>query len=172
MNSRDRPSPDQSCVIYKYPTYTILSINRISSVGSDTLVKRFKSKTNRHGNYLFEDSVFLIKNRDADYFFGLYRHFLFLDSGTGPDGRQLIVYNLKEEKKIFQSEYYEPISIDKQGIVSFWQTSETLATEKNCKEINEWLSEGLGAAIEQKVLLRLSDLNLVVTNETRCAPRQ
>jgi hypothetical protein len=77
-----------------------------------------------------------------------------------------------ENTKLFQTEYYEPIEVDKQGNVSFWMSSEAIATQGNCEKLDLWKSQGLGAAIEKEVLLNLANLELFKNGETRCSPSQ
>ena len=41
-----------------------------------------------------------IRNEWAEYFLGLQGDLLILDSGTGPDPRGLIIWDLKKQKKV------------------------------------------------------------------------
>jgi hypothetical protein len=158
---------------FQYHNYVVVTKDLLNSVGSDMFIKYFNWDM---GYYNVEDITnehdFQIKNEWAEYFQGIYKHYLFIDSGTGPGPRGLIIYNLRTKKKVFESEYSEPVFIDAKGIFSFWKTSEIPATEENCPEYSKFRADGFGVAIEKKVLLNLNDLGLSETGEAHCSSRQ
>ena len=141
-------------------------------VGSVIFVKKNVDKYNKFlpCEKIISQCDFKIENKWAEYFMGIYKHYLFTDVGTGPS-RGLIIYDLNTKNMVFESDYSRPIFIDAKGILSFWKTSEISATEKNCPGYSKIRSDGLGPAIEKEVLLNLSDLSLSETGETRCRGR-
>ena len=159
---------------FRYQKFLVATKDLSDRVGSDIFVKKNDDKYNKFTpcEKIISECDFKIKNEWAEYFMGIYKHYLFIDSGTGPTPRGLIIYNLNTKNKVFDSEYSDPVFIDAKGILSFWITSEIPATEKNCPEYSKNRSWGLGSAIEKKVLLNLSDLSLSATGETRCSSRQ
>jgi hypothetical protein len=140
-------------------------------VGTNFLVK-FKLDSNQllQCKYIVEKGDFEIKNEEAEYFLALQGDLLILDSGTGPDPRGLIIWNLHERKKVYSGDYSEPIEI-KSGYLEFWMETEK-ATNENCPELKKWESDGLGAAIEGKVRLNLFDFSIVKSSQIRCNSRQ
>ena len=158
---------------FTYNKYIIVTKYLEGSVGSDIFVKQFEwNKGHYDCPKVINQYDFKIENEWAEYFKGIYRHYLFIDSGTGPDGRHLIIYDLNAKKKVFKSEYSDPTFINEQGILSFWTTSKILANEENCEKYKEYTSGGLGVAIDKKMLLNLNNLKLSETSETRCSARQ
>jgi hypothetical protein len=158
---------------FRFSKYKVVAKDKGESVGSDIYVKY----SNPNSEFpscedIMKECDFIIKNEWAEYFWGIYKDFLIIESGTCPDGSKIIFYNLNTKKKIFESEYYPPVSIDTNGILSFWKTSETPVTEVNCPGMLKRKSSGLGSAIEKEVLLNLSDFSVSETGETRCSSRQ
>lgn len=158
---------------FRYQKFLVATKPFPDRVGSVIYVK-YNDSNNKFTpcEKIISECDFKIKNETADYFEGIYEHYLFIDQGTGPDPRGLIIYNLYTKKIVFDSEYSSPEFIDAKRILSFWITCEIPATEKNCSRYSEIRSYGLGMAIEKKVLLNLSDLSLSETGETRCSSRQ
>jgi hypothetical protein len=114
---------------------------------------------------------FVVHHRDAERFRALAGPWLVLDNGTGPDGRELIVWNLEQKREVFRSRYGGLIAADKAQLV-FWRATDTVPTAANCPSLAAWRAQALGAAIETQVRLLLADLSVQVLPNTRCAPRQ
>lgn len=139
-------------------------------VGTDLLVKAREIKDPPSCDYTIGHSDFEIKNEDAEYFLALQGDRLILDSGTGPDRRGLIVWDLRSRKKVFSGTYSQPYEIG-DGFVRYWMET-AQGNERNCQTFSANAALSLGSAIETKVELRLADLSIQKTSETRCAPRQ
>lgn len=110
-----------------------------------------------------------IRNQDAEYLLALQGDLLILDSGTGPDPRGLIIWNLRQRQQVYSGSYSE--ATVGQGYMEFWQDS-GIATAANCPQLKEWQDNGLGAAIETWVRLDFADLSLHPGTQTRCSARQ
>lgn len=154
---------------YRYRSYTIISKTAKDSVGSDTLVKaagdpKTACKWDEKG------ALLLIKNVNAEYFFGLSGAFLFLDSGTAADARTFMIYDLGAKKKVFSSPYSGTPEL-KNGKLSFW-SGNGAADKTNCPDYGTWTANGLSAVIETESLLDLSTMKVVPTGKTRCSARQ
>ena len=108
---------------------------------------------------------------DAEYILALENNFLIIDSGTGPDPRSLIIYDLNTRKKIYNDSYSKPVDI-KNNTVNYWTGTATPVTDQNCPESKQWKAEGLGAAIDSYVSLNLPTLIKTALGEYRCSPRQ
>lgn len=151
--------------------YFVISKNITDSVETDIVVK-YKSSDNQviSCDYLVGSGDFKIKG-DAEYILALENNFLITDSGTGPDPRELTIYDLNTRKKIYKDSYSQPIDI-KDNAINYWTESSEKATEKNCPELKEWEAGGLGAAIDTHMSLNLTTLTKTELGEYRCSPRQ
>ena len=151
---------------YSYKNYSILARSKGDRVGSDILV-------NKAGNCRWNEktAMLFLKNSGADYFFGLYGKFLFVDSGTGPAPRLITVYDLQKSTSVYSAQYSEPIAL-KKGILRHWSPTSTKADEKNCPALKVWAKDGLGAAIEEERTVELATLTQSKTARTRCSACQ
>jgi hypothetical protein len=143
-------------------------------VGTNFLVKYKRQKGKPPVcKYVVNPGDFEIRNEEAEYFLGLQGNLLILDSGTGPDHRGLIIWDLSTKKKVYTGKYSseEDEPKIKPGYMEFWLETGR-ATDENCPKAKEWRANGLGAAIETWVRLDLSDFTLTKSSKTRCSPRQ
>lgn len=156
---------------YQSTKYLVVAKDLEQKGGTDFLVK-YKSNANEKlpCSYVFVDYDFEIKNEWAEYFAGLTGDSLILDSTTGPGPSGLTIWDLKKRKKVYEGLWAGPTKIKDDSII-YWKETEE-ATKDNCPEGHQWQSHGLGAAIETKVILNLSDFTISKTKERRCSPRQ
>ncbi len=152
--------------------YFVVEKNLTDSVGANHLVKyKINENQNFSCEYVVEKGDFEIKNEWAEYTLALENNFLILDSGTGPDPRGLIIYDLNARKKVFEDTYSRPITIQN-NTINYWTEAVEKATEVNCPELKEYEAGGLGAAIDAHVSLNLSNLIKKDLGERRCSSRQ
>lgn len=161
---------EENCV--SNTKYFVIESNLTDSVGTNHLVK-FKANENQNFDckYVVENGDFEIKNEWAEYTLALENNFLILDSGTGPDPRGLIIYNLSSRKKVYTDEYFQPTLIQN-NTINYWSPTSQKATNENCPKLNEYASSGLGAGIDSHVVLDLLTLSKKELGEYRCSPRQ
>ena len=154
------------------PNYFVVTKSLSDSVGSDILIKY---KTNKNQNfacsYTVEKNDFEIKNVQAEYFLTFTDNFLVLDSGTAPEPRGLIVYDLRSRKIVFTDSYAKPVQVKGDSITYFSKTDQK-PTIKNCSSLNDYIKNGLGAVIMSKVTVDLSSLNKKSTGVTECIATQ
>jgi hypothetical protein len=87
------------------------------------------------------------KKDGAATFAGVYKNFLFMDDGTGPNGSTLSIWGIKEKKILFQTAYEGELSLagDK---VKFIQpidlTKVKLSKPVNCPDKAKWEKADLG----------------------------
>lgn len=156
---------------YQSPRYLVVAKDVEGGVGTDFLVKyKLQADDKLPCSYVFGSNDFEIKNEWAEYFAGLTDNLLILDSTTGPGPSGLIIWDLKKRKKVYEGSWSDPTEIKDDSIIYWTETGK--ATDDNCPERAKWASNGLGAAIETKVILNLSDFRVSKTIETRCSPRQ
>ena len=150
--------------------YFVVAKDVKGRVGTDFLVKyKAKEGDKLPCTYVVGDNDFEIKNEWAEYFVAVKNSLLILDSTTGPGPSGLIIWDLQKRKKVFEGQWSDAI-IQENSIVYWIETGE--ATDKNCQGRAEWESQGLGSAIETKVILNLSNFKISKTKEMRCIPRQ
>jgi hypothetical protein len=156
---------------YESPKYLIIAKEVQGRVGTDFLIK-YKSNPDKKlpCSYVIGGDDFEIKNEWAEYFAGLKNDLLVLDSTTGPGPSGLIIWDLKKRKRVYQGSWSDPEESKSDSLIYWMETGE--ATDDNCPELKKWRSHGLGAAIETKVILNLSNFKVSKTQETRCSPRQ
>jgi hypothetical protein len=141
--------------------------------GADFLVRPLAQPT-PHGMPCRFDAGpgdFMIPHTDAERFRALAGPALVIDNGTGPDGRELIVWHLGLRRKVLQQPSGGLVSADAEQVV-FWHPTSAAPTPANCPQLVQWKEQLLGAAIEVQVRLKLSDLSLRELAQTRCAVRQ
>jgi hypothetical protein len=142
-----------------------------ASAGTDFLVKQLgRGRSIPPCKYLPREGDVEIRNENAEYFLGLEGEFLILDSGTAPEPRGLIVWDIAKRQKVYTGSYSGPVSIDGDGI-GFWQPAGE-ATDANCPQAAGWRAQGLGAGLEVRVRLAFTDMKTVPGTETRCTARQ
>jgi hypothetical protein len=165
-----RVQADESVTCQDFQRYVLVERPIQDGVGTDFLIKNRKG-VKRPGRCVYskDKGDFEIKNEFAEYFAGFQGDLLILDSGTGPD-RGLIIWNVRSRKKVYSAQYSEPLEIQTNRI-EFW-TEAGKADNENCPLLKEWEVQGLEAALETRVTLRLPDLQVISKSGTRCSPRQ
>ena len=94
---------------YQSPGYLVVAKSVEGRVGTDFLVK-FKSRADEElpCSYILENNDFEIKNEWAEYFAGLTKNLLILDSTTGPGPSGLIIWDLKSRRKVYEGSWSDP----------------------------------------------------------------
>lgn len=152
------------------PRYRIVE-GATGEVGTHFLVKRVIAKNARPAcEYRVEPGDFEIRNEAAEYFMALQQDLLILDSGTGPEPRGLVIWNVAARRKVYAGSYAGPWALAG-GRLRFWLETGP-ATADNCPQAATWRAGGLGAAIETRVSLDLARFHLTRSAQTRCSPRQ
>jgi hypothetical protein len=161
---------EEKAVCHESSDYLIVE-GSTGEVGIHFLVK-YKSKKNPRltCEYVIKPDDLEIRNEWAEYFLGLQGDLLILDSGTGPDLRGIIIWDLKKQKKVYTGTYSGEVKIETEYMEFWLKTGD--ANDENCPEGKEWKVGGLGAAIETWVHLDFSDFKLTKSSKTRCSPRQ
>lgn len=155
---------------YIYPMTTIITKSFSNTVGEQILVKpgvdkkcKWEDKT---GNWLLSN--------DANYFIGKWRNLLFVDNGTGPDMRQILVFDLNNHRQQFGDTYFEPLQIAGNNL-QYWKATLKIATKDNCDKFAEAAKTGLTPQIQQLNIVNLNNSSLVglpQKNKLHCALTQ
>jgi hypothetical protein len=142
-------------------------------VGEDISVYKRPASTNAKDNCKANNPLlFVITNRDANYFMGLFQSFLFIDSGTGPDSRGLEIYNLDTRKSVFTDEYHESVKIVPGNLVMFDKISAKAGSNKNCRSAAKIKKDGLTVGWIQDTQLDLKTMKRKPVGSLRCVAMQ
>jgi hypothetical protein len=105
----------------------------------------------------------------SNQFYGIFDRFLFLDAGTGPDVRNLTIYDLAKRKKVYSVDYYEDtLSIEDNGLI-FHKDLE-LRYKRPCPDAKKFGAVDYG--FEQNTRLDLYSLDEKPIGKIECYPRQ
>lgn len=108
-----------------------------------------------------------------NFFGGVYKNYLFIDQGTGPDGRILSVYDLSNKKLILLTEYSDP-SI-KDGILTYYKTlvpDSGVIKNIPCPDAGKWKDQGLTVLYEKMETFTLETETRVPVRQYRCKAGQ
>lgn len=157
---------DGKCFVFgKYTVKTVASedlgeeieiYRNSAAVGDDSVCDNLKTP------------YFTIKNADANYFFGLSGEYVFVDNGTGSDGRGLEVFNLKTKKSIYTTEYYIQAEIEQNRFLVYDKYSETKGALKSCRQAAQWKKDGFSIGWVRSSKLDLQTLKETPTGTIRC----
>ena len=106
---------------------------------------------------------------EASYFLGKWKNLIFIDRGTGPDGRDVLVFDLESKHQVFAANYSEPLEISSKKL-TYWQGANTLATKDNCDEFEDAEKSGLTPQIQKLMSVDLTAVTPVAqsSKKTRC----
>jgi hypothetical protein len=154
---------DARSVCHRSARYTVVEVARTDELGADHFV-------GDHRRSCAIDSLagdFVIRSEWAEYFAGLRGHFLVLDSGTGPDVRGLLVFNLETRVRTFAGAY---VDLERGGhgdSLGVWQPYDLPQPRPGCPVV-----DGLGAGVDSLVWLDLRAGRTRFAGRVRCATRQ
>jgi hypothetical protein len=112
-----------------------------------------------------------IPNDWAEYLLALEGHLLILDSGTGPDVRGLIVWDLRRRGIVHEAAYHDLVALTPTHL-EYWAPDGAAVTDEACPQRGAWEARGHGASLERHVRLDLRSFELEVTAALRCGARQ
>jgi hypothetical protein len=121
-------------------------------------------------------TVLYLKNDMGQGFAGLFEPNLFVDQGTGPDGRGLAIYDLIKKKQVYYA-VYSPIMeprIENNALIFYKDLSDLRYKEhRHCPDAEKWLHEsGLDYGFEQKTKVDLKTMTDKAIGKVRCSQRQ
>jgi hypothetical protein len=109
----------------------------------------------------------------ANFFAGLYLDYLFIDQGTGPSYRGLSIYDLKDNKLLFFTNYADPVLSD--GTLTYFETiqpSEFFEAKKSCTKSGHWKRDGLRVYYQRQNTYKLDTGKKQWLDKYRCVPGQ
>ncbi len=117
-----------------------------------------------------QKDTFTIENIDAYHFMGIKNDLLFVDNGTGTNGRKLLVYDLKTRKLAHETLYEGDLSIEKDKIryKTPIDTRNIRLMASVCPDKEKWEKQGLSAGYAQFVVFDLATKEAEETGEYTC----
>lgn len=162
---RQAENGDKCLVFDKYVVKTISS----EAVGEDIRVFRRAASTDAEAACDSRAAAYYtIKNADANYFVGLFGEYVFVDSGTGADGRGLEIFNLKSKKSIYSTEYYDELELRDGRFFIYDKFSETKGALRTCRQAAQWKKDGFSIGWVRQSKLDLQTLKETPVGAIRC----
>ncbi len=161
-----KKSSSPNCFLYKK---YIIVVKSSGGIGDIIAVRERTSTSDSNCIIPSEKSgIFTIDGSDStETFVGLYRHFLFTDSGTGPDGRGISIYNLKKKKLVYSATYSGGGMEIQNGALILYKAIESK------KKIDCTVPQWPGPfGYEQETRVDLESLREEVIGKITCSPRQ
>ncbi len=121
---------------------------------------------------------FKVPDVEPTYFRGAARGHFFVDVGTAPGIRELIVYSLTREtlSQVYRTQYLleEPPFVHENGNLWFYVPvpEGEVTKEPNCPDKAAWLKKGLKVGYGQRYLYNMVERGLTRKSEFICAPLQ
>ena len=117
---------------------------------------------------------FAVPTLENCFFAGIYRDHLFLDIGTGPGGREFVIFNLKKNTSEYQTLYIgEPEILPNGRLLFLLPTAEKDVTKMpECPDRADWEQKGLSIGYGQVCFYSLDKDVVIKKSEWRCLPLQ
>jgi len=113
------------------------------------------------------------QTEENNFFAGLYKNYLFIDQGTGPDQRILSVYDLTQNKLILLTEYSDPRL--KGSVLTYYKIlvpDPGVIENIPCPDAEKWREQALTVLYEQKETFTLNTERRLPIREYRCRAGQ
>lgn len=160
--SWSQPSPNTSEFVYQH--YTVVVTPNTDQPGEKITVKRDADRPD-----------FVVPTlEEPAYFHGICRNKLFVDAGTGPDGRKLFVFDLDKNVQYFSTPYCGDLQIVQSDRLYFMMpVAEAEVTKMpDCPEKEQWIKDGLRVGYGQRCIFNLMQRSLTRKSEWACVPMQ
>ena len=159
--TRDTVGRGISC--YHHARYIVVE-RPVAEVGSDLFIRPARS------HRCAADSLpgdIVLRNHDAEYFLGLRGDLLFIDNGTGPDFRGLILVDLRTQRRLLQTDYVgDVVSGPDAFTVGVWHGYELTQPAAGCPKTD------MIPGVDSLFWIDLRSGSTRFAQRTRCAERQ
>lgn len=162
--------------LYQYNEYTIYTTPSYKKVGEIVYVyptdkkNRELCKTKDQKPFRTFDNNAL---GEANFFAGLSADYMFIDQGTGPSYRGLSIYDLKDGKLIYYTNYTDPVL--EHGTLTYFETisgREFFDKNNKCPDRGRWKTQGLSALYQRQMTYDLESGEKKALDEYRCVAGQ
>jgi hypothetical protein len=152
------PALAQEAQCFQNDSFLVIAKERAEDVGMDILV-RAPARGKIKCEYAEHQGDFIV-NPDG---------YLVLTRSTGPDG-DVVIYDLATRQVVVDEPADAEVTVSDDA-VTFWQRTKQ-GTAKNCREFDEYSSNGLGAVIAEERVLDVASGEIKATGEKHCSPTQ
>jgi hypothetical protein len=156
---------ERSVRCYVHERYIVVERELDGALGADLFVR------SRATNRCDADSLpgdLVLRNEWAEYSAGIKADHLFIDSGTGPDLRQVIVVDLRTRERVLQRSYVDLESGKDSATVGIWDGFYVEEPLPGCPTP----SGGLQPGVDSLYVFDLTAGSIRFANRIRCASRQ
>jgi hypothetical protein len=154
-----------TAICYMSARYIVVERQRKERIGSDFFVRP------RESNRCEADSLpgdYVLRDEWAAYFSALRGDVLFIDSGSGPDIRYLILVDLVTRRRLTELSYVELVPGPDLTVVGLWDGYELEEPLPDCPAP----SGGLVPGVDSLFFLDVRSGQTRFSGRTRCAQRQ
>lgn len=163
------PAFAQEAQCFQNDSFLVIAKDRAEDVGMDILV-RAPARGKIKCEYAEHQGDFIVNpDGDALWLQGLAGNYLVLTRSTGPDG-DVVIYDLTTEQVVVDEPADTEVTVADDA-VTFWQRTKQ-GTAKNCREFEEYSSNGLGAVIAEERVLDVASGEIKATGAKHCSPTQ
>lgn len=158
-------SESGKCIRYKNLT-VVTTANAESAAGEQILIK--ESSVASCGWQ--SNQGWIMDSGQLSYFIGKSESNLFVDQGTAPGYRDILIYNINNQQIYYRSGYFAPIEI-KNRQLKYWQKTDIAAVESNCSVYDpQMIASGITPQIQRYVMVDLLTFQLQAVESTplRC----
>ena len=150
-------SDSGKCIRYKDLT-VVTRANAESVAGEQILVK----ESSTVGCSWQPNHGWITDSGQASYFIGKSESNLFVDQGTAPGYRDILIYDMHTRQINYRSGYFAPIEI-KNRQLKYWQSTPIAAVESNCNIYDtQVIASGITLEIQHYVAVNLLTYQLQV----------
>ena len=161
----EEPSTAPGATCYVHARWIVVERQLTEEVGADLFVRA------RDTGRCDADSLpgdYVLRNEWAEYFLGLRGNVLFIDSGTGPDLRGLILVDLPTRRHLLKRSYVELVPGSDSMSVGLWDGYELAEPAAGC----DAPEGGLLPGVDSLFVVDLRTGAVRFGGRTRCALRQ
>jgi hypothetical protein len=115
------------------------------------------------------DADRVISLQDDTWLAAVHGGLLVLDTGTGPDGRDLTVLDLVSGEAIYRGPYVHDDLAVRANAISFWVPVDA-PVDRLCSR--DFEADGFGVGFERRATLNLASGVLELSDDLTCSPRQ
>ena len=117
-----------------------------------------------------QKDTFWIENIEAYHFAGIKQNLLFVDNGTGPNGRSLLIYDIKSRSLVHEAHYESEIRIA-DGKVTYMTPIDTRnlrLRDSVCPDKEKWEKQGFNAGYAEVMAFDMITKQVESTGEYTC----
>lgn len=148
---------------FVYQHFTVIVARNNDQLGEQITVQRDSGRAD-----------FVLPPVEAGHFYGVCRNKIFVESGTGTEGRQLIVFDVDKQVQFFNTLYYgEPQIVHSDRLYFLMPADEKEVTRiPDCPEKEQWTKDGLRVGYGQRCIFNLLQRTLTRKSEWVCVALQ